>query len=93
LSLKEERLHTPASWETRVLPVVESVNIIGSRDTTELDGLAISHVAVTGLPAKVTRSVSKPAWNMTFPVFQLDPMEGSPALLAKPVGAGKFWYV
>ena len=73
-------------------PVVESVNNMGSRDSTEVVvELTFSQVAVAGLPLTVTRSVSSPAWNKIFPEFQFTPMEGSPALEANPDGGTKFW--
>src|SRR5437764_2998583 len=67
---------------------------MGSSVTTEVVvPLTFCQVAVAGLVLlKVTRSVSSTAWYITLPVFQSTPMDGSPAFVAKPLGAEKFWY-
>jgi len=41
----------------------------------------------------VTLSVSRTAWKIILPVFQSAPMEGSPALVAIPLGGVNVWYV
>src|SRR5438094_293668 len=68
-----------------VRPSCESVHRIGSRPVAavQFGGAALlsSQSALAGatLSLKVTRSVLVFDWNTTFPVFQLAPIDGSPA--------------
>src|SRR3954454_19524625 len=76
----------PASCDTNVRPVDLSVNRIGSSDVVDVNGCP-TLAQVGGEVEKSTRSVSRPAWYMTLPVFQLLPIDGSPASLPIPAGA------
>ncbi len=81
-----------ASCETNVRFVSGSVNRIGSRLACDVIAApTLSHVARPVAGSKpLTRRVSKPAWNMTFPVARSTPMDGSPESCPTPDGAAKF---
>src|SRR5437879_8783791 len=88
-SVNAERLSWPVNWETKVRLVNRSVKRIASRLAKEVVvKLTSSHLAVAGevQSLKLTRSVVRPAWYITFLVFQSTPQEGSPSLT--PVGLG-----
>src|SRR5215218_7104318 len=90
-SVKAMRLAGPASCATKVLPVWESVNRIGSSVRALVNANDTScQLAAAGVieSSKLTRRVSSPAMNMTLPVFQLTPRLGSPALWPRGDGAG-----
>src|SRR3954469_8936334 len=78
----------PASCDTKGRPVEWSVNRIGSSEGVEVGGWP-TLAQVGGLVEKSTRSVSRPAWYMTLPVFQLLPIDGSPASAPIPGGRGR----
>src|SRR5712691_6630952 len=88
-SVNAARLSWPVNCETKVRLVKRSVKRIASRLTTEVViKLTSSHLAVAGevQSLKLTRSVVRPAWYITFLVFQSTPQEGSPPLT--PFGFG-----
>src|SRR6267378_2131356 len=84
-SVNEVTLQAPSSCEAKVRlgppKCPSSVKRIGSRLTREKGERLSSQLAVAGLKASlnVTRSVWLPASMKTLPVFQLTPMDGSPA--------------
>src|SRR4051812_48088312 len=87
-SLKAMRLQSAESCETKVRPLAWSVHRIGSSVVTDVSvEPTLVHVALPfALLNPETRSVSSPAWNMTLPVFQSAPIDGSPE--SRPSGAG-----
>src|SRR2546426_12135500 len=88
-SVNAERLSWPVNWATKVRLVKRSVKRIASRLANEVvRKLTSSQVTGAGgeQSLKVTRSVGRPALDMTFLVFQSTPQEGSPA--PTPFGFG-----
>src|SRR5689334_21358083 len=81
LQLGESKVSSPAN----VRPVWRSVKPIGS-ELTACDVGACRLIQVDDWPlagqlsSKVTNKVSKSVWKAVTPLFQLLPMEGSPAL-------------
>src|SRR6476646_2302119 len=80
LQLGESNVSSPAN----VRPVWRSVKPIGSEFTAcEVDACRFTPVDVCPfagqLSSNVTNKVCKSVWNAVTPVFQLLPMEGSPA--------------
>src|SRR6266446_3021942 len=93
-------LHAPASCDVKERPVWRSVNKIGSSDSGALGALLFSQSACDGdTPSlKVTRNIVVPAWYIARPcgfcaVARPTPIDGSPAPVPRPAGAGKFWNV
>src|SRR5438445_13327405 len=89
LSLNADRLSWPVNCETKVRLVKRSVKRIASRLTVEVVIKLTSFqlaVAAEVQSLKLTCSVVRPAWYMTFLVFQSTPQEGSPPLT--PFGFG-----
>src|SRR5258705_13069870 len=88
LSVKDIKLVAPASCDEKVRPVRLSVNSIGSRLVTCVGTLFSSQVARAGDEASSNpiRSVCVYETKNTFPVFQLTPIEGSPASVPIPAG-------
>src|SRR3954447_5100475 len=91
LSVYAAPLHTNNSWLTNVRPVTESVKPIGSR-LTLLDGSAVLsltsfHVDVPALSLNATSYSCVYDVKNVWPVFQLLPIEGSPASVETPAGA------
>src|SRR3954468_7819431 len=93
-SLNAAPEQTKSSWLTNVRPVFESVKPIGSSETW-FDGAATSSLTSVHDDAccfawKSTRYSLVYAGNSVRPVFQLLPIEGSPALSALPFGASNW---
>src|SRR5262249_60555216 len=91
-SVEDMRLVLPESWATKVRPSRESVARIGSRVRRLVRGkLTSCQKAVAGAceSSKLTRRVSSPARNITLPVNQLTPTDGSPAPVPTGSGAGQ----
>ncbi len=93
-SVNAERESAPVNCETKVRPLVESVNRIGSSEVTAFGAETSVQVASAPdpVPSKVTFSVCVSAWNIAVPpvaalVFQSTPIEGSPAESPRPLGA------
>src|ERR1041385_553375 len=81
LQLGESKVSSPAN----VRPVCRSVKPMGSEFTAcEVGACRLTHVEdwplVGQLSSKLTNKVCKSVWKAVTPVFQLLPMDGSPAL-------------
>src|SRR5436305_8902921 len=93
LSVTAERLSVLAttSWETIVRPTFESVQRIGSKLSVPVIGDCLAtHVEVGEVgqeSSKFTLNVVTNDWNMTLPVTQLEPMDGSPASMPRPLAS------
>src|SRR4051812_14006697 len=86
---------TNRSWLTKVRPSLLSVNPIGSSETW-LDGSAVlsfTRVHFAGCLVKSTLFSWVYDVKNVLPVFQLLPMDGSPASSAMPLGASYCRYV
>ena len=83
-------LHAPLSCDSNTRPVWLSAQRMGSSETRANGDRLSAQVALAGetLSSKIARSVWLPAWMKVAPVFQLTPMDGSPApwapLLVEP---------
>src|SRR6266849_826489 len=68
------------SSAANVRPVCGSVNPIGSESTAcEVGAARLTQVAVCVESLKVTNNVCRSDWKLVTPVFQLLPIDGSPA--------------
>ena len=86
-SLYAIREQPPDSWETSVRFVRLSVKRIGSSVVIDVM-VELTSRQVGGEVEKSTRSVWRPAWYIVLPVAQSAPIDGSPASMPSPPGAG-----
>src|SRR4051812_41463066 len=96
-SVNTAPLHGNSSWLTNVRPVTESVKPIGSRLMTllPLGGLTLTgvHVDVPRLSLNFTSYSCVYDVKNVWLVFQLLPIDGSPASVDTPFGASNCLYV
>src|SRR3954469_12310347 len=87
--------HTNSSWLTNVRPSFESVKPIGSRLISFAVSIGSSLTSVQVDAPLVSLKGTWYSWvydvNSVLPVFQLLPIDGSPALSETPLGARYCW--
>ncbi len=88
LSVYSIALVGPSSWLTNVRPARVSVNRIGSSVRMPVSGPVTSAQVATPAGSKRTRKVCTPATNITAPVLELTPIDGSPESMPSGAGAG-----